>query len=135
MCTTVQFEQQQYLKEGLLNDHPACAFAKLLSTNLPTQYLATQFGSVPTGCVLSYQALKCDKPQVSRESPSDLLPALPLDVIKNVPCVFDIESEEEHAQLSKMNMTLDDLNKVHANNPNQLSGRNHRLEGSLHHSL
>ena len=88
------FEQQQCLKEGLLNYHSACAFAKLLSTNPPTQYLATQFGSVPTGCVLSYQALEYDKPQVSRESPSDLLPALPLDVMKNTPCVFDIDQSK-----------------------------------------
>ena len=74
--------------------------------------MATQFGIVPTGCVLSYQTLEYDKPQVSRESPSDLLPALPLNVMKNSPCVFDVESEEEHAQLSKMNMTLDEAHSL-----------------------
>ena len=45
------FEQQQCLKKGLLNNHPSWAFASLLPTNPPTQYLTTPFGNVPKGCV------------------------------------------------------------------------------------
>ena len=96
------FEQQQCLKEGLLNDHPACAFTKLLSTNPPNSTWPLNSEMFQQAMLLSYQALEYDKPQVSRESPSDLLPALPLDVIKNAPCVFDIESE------SKMNNSIFD---------------------------
>ena len=105
------FEQHQCLKEGFLEVHPACAFAKIQTTDPPTQYLATPFGNVPMGCVLSYQALEYDKQHVNRESPSHPFPALPLSITENAPCV----SEEEHAQLSRMNMTLDEahiLNKV-----------------------
>ena len=34
-------EQQLCLEEGLLNDHSTCAFASILPTNSPTQYLIT----------------------------------------------------------------------------------------------
>ena len=77
-----KFEQQQYLKEGLLEVHSACAFAKIHTTDPPTQYLATPFGNVPTSCALSYQALQYDKQQVNRESPSHPFPALPLSIIE-----------------------------------------------------
>jgi len=83
------FEQQQCLK-----DLPACTFASMLATDPPTQYLATQFGNVPKGCVLSYQAIEYNKPRASRESPSTPFPAV---LIENAPCVFNnIRSEEEH---------------------------------------
>jgi len=101
------FEQQQCLKEGLLEVHPTCAFASILTTNPPTQYLATPFGSVPKGCILSYQSIEYDKPQAS-ESPSQSFPSLPLAIIRNAPCVFSKRSDEEHIQLSNMNLTMDE---------------------------
>ena len=108
MCEEYNFEQRQCLKEGLLEVHPTCAFASILTTNPPTQYLATPFGSVPKGCILSYQSIEYDKPQAS-ESPSQSFPSLPLAIIRNAPCVFNIKSdEEEHIQLSNMNLTLDE---------------------------
>ena len=90
----------------MLKDHPACAFAKILSSDPPTQYSATPFGNFPIGCVLSYQAINYE------ESPSSPLPALPLSIIQNVPCVFDIQSVEERAQLSRINLTLDEAHKL-----------------------
>ena len=56
------FKLQQCLKDGLLKDHPACAFAEILSSDPPTKYSASPFGNFPTGCVLSYQAIDYDKP-------------------------------------------------------------------------
>ena len=47
--------QQQYLKAGLLKDHPTCAVASILATDPPTQYLATPFGNILKGSVLSQQ--------------------------------------------------------------------------------
>ena len=79
-------------KDGLLKDHPDCAFAKILSNDPPTQYSPTPFGNFPTGSVLSYQAIEYDKPQVDRENPNSPLPVLPLSIIENAPCVFDIHT-------------------------------------------
>ena len=95
------------------------AFAKILSNDPPTQYSATPFGNFPTGSVLSYQAIDYDKPQVHRESPiaSSPLPALPLSII---PCVFDVQSVEERAQLSRINLTLDEAHKLKQSTRQQL---------------
>jgi len=59
------FEQQQYLKEGLLQDLPACAFANILATDTPTQYLAISFGFKEAGRVTALQfgdVLLCKSP-------------------------------------------------------------------------
>ena len=114
------FEQQQCLIDGLLKDHPACAFAKILSSDPPTQYSATPFSNFPTGCVLSYQAIDYEKPQVRGETPSSPLPALPLSIIQNVPCVFDIQSLEERAQLSRIKLTLEEAHKLEQSTRQQL---------------
>ena len=106
------FEQQQCLKEGFLEDHPTCAFAKMLSHDPLEEYVDTPFGSVPKSSVLSYQAFEYEKPQINREDLSQQLPALPLSIIENAPCVFNIESEEQHAHLSTMNISLDEAHSL-----------------------
>ena len=44
--------------------------------------------------------------------PCQSFPALPLNITENVPCVFNIRSEEEHTQLSLMNLTLDEAHTL-----------------------
>ena len=76
------------------------------------EYVDTPFGSVPKSSVLSYQAFEYEKPQINREDLSQQLPALPLSIIENAPCVFNIESEEQHAHLSTMNISLDEAHSL-----------------------
>ena len=59
------FEQQQCLKEGLLEDHPTCAVAKMLSHDPLEECVDTPFGSVPKSSVLSYQAFEYEKPRLT----------------------------------------------------------------------
>ena len=92
------------MKEGLLQDHPTCAFAQILACDPPEEYMNTPFGSVPKGSLLSYQACEYEKLQINKEDFSQQLPALPLSVIENAPCVFEIDTEEQHTHLSKINL-------------------------------
>jgi len=71
----------------------------MLATHPPT---ATPSGNVPKGNVMSCQAMEYEKPQTA----SQPLPSLPLSIIENTPCAFDVRTEQEHSQLSKMNVTL-----------------------------
>ena len=106
------FEQQQCLKEGLLQDHLTCAFAQILACDPPEEYMNTPFGSVPKGSLLSYQACEYEKLQINKEDFSQQLPALPFSVIENTPCVFEIDTEEQHTHLSKINITLDEAQSL-----------------------
>ena len=45
-------------ERGLLEDHPACEFAKVLMHVPPEEYIDIPFGSVPKGSILSYQAIE-----------------------------------------------------------------------------
>ena len=82
-----------------MEDHPACAFAKILMYVPLEQCIDTPFDSVPKGSILSYQAVEYEKPQTNREELSQQFSALPLSILENAPCVFDIESKEQHAKL------------------------------------
>ena len=44
-------------ERGLLEDHPACEFAKVLMHVPPEEYIHILFGSVPKGSMLSYRQL------------------------------------------------------------------------------
>ena len=72
----------------------------------------TPFGSVPKGSLLSYQVCEYEKLQINKEDFSQQLPALPLSVIENAPCVFEIDTEEQHTHLSKINITLDEAQSL-----------------------
>ena len=90
------FEQQQCLKEGLLEVHPICAFAKMLSHDPFEEYVDTPFGSVPKSSVLSYQAFEYENPRLT-EDLSQQLPALPLSIIENAPYIFNISLDKAHS--------------------------------------
>ena len=45
-------------ERGLLEDHPACEFAKVLMHVPPEEYIHILLGSVPKGSILSYQAIE-----------------------------------------------------------------------------
>ena len=94
----------------MLDDHPSCAFAQLLPDNPPEEFVSTPFGYTPKGSILSYQALEYEKPEAhcSIEEASQEFPALPIGILDNAPCVFEIESEEQHTELSKITITLDE---------------------------
>ena len=108
------FEQQHDLKSGLMDDHPSCAFAQLLPDNPPEEFVSTPFGCTPKGSILSYQALEYEKPQAngSTEETSQEFPALPIGILDKAPCVFEIESEEQRTELSKINITLDEAHSL-----------------------
>ena len=90
-----------------MDDHPSSAFAQLLPDNPPEEFVSTPFGCTPKGSILSYQALEYEKPQAhgSTEETSQEFPALPIGILGL--CVFEIESEQQHTELSKITITLD----------------------------
>lgn len=103
----------------------------------PEQYIDTLVGSVPKGSRLSYRAVEYEK-TTNREELSWQFPALLLSIIGNAPCVLDIDSEEQHAKLSKLTLywmkhTL--WSKPYASNHYQQGDCSHRLEGSPLHVL
>jgi len=94
-----------------LDNYPSCAFAHLLP---PQEFINTPFGSTPIDSVLSYQALEYEKPRSlgSTQGTSQEFPALPIGILDNVLCVFKIESEEQHTQLSNITITLDEAHSL-----------------------
>ena len=91
------FGEQNGFRSGLLDNYPTCAFAHLLPDNPPQEFVNTPFGNKPKGSVLSYQALEYEKPRAhgSTETRQEF-PALPIGILDNAPCVFEIDSEEQH---------------------------------------
>ena len=116
------FEQLHGLKSGLLDDHSSCAFAQLLLDNPPEEFVSTPFGCTPKGSILSYQALEYEKPQAhgSTEETSQEFPGLPIGILDNAPCVFEIESEEQCTELSKITITLDEAHSLERSTREQL---------------
>ena len=108
------FEQQKNLKTSLLNHFPSCAFAQVIPEMPPEEYINTPFGNMPKGSILSYHSLEYENLESKRRDLSqDLdLPALPLNILENVPCVYDIENKEQHPQLSKNQLTLDEAHAL-----------------------
>lgn len=108
------FEEQHGLKSGLVDDHSLYAFAQLLPDNPPEEFVSTPFGCTPKGSILSYQALEYKKPQEhgSTEETSQEFPALPIGILNNAPCIFEIESEEQCTKLSKITITLDEAHSL-----------------------
>ena len=99
-----------------MDDHPSCAFAQLLPDSPPEEFVSTPFGCIPKGSVLSYQALEYEKPQAHgstcTEETSQEYPALPVGILDNSPCVFEVQSEEQRIELSKITITLDEAQSL-----------------------
>jgi len=97
-----------------LDNYPSCAFAHSLPDNPPQEFINTPFGNTPIGSMLSYQALEYEKPRSlgSTQGTSQEFPALSIGILDNAPCVFKIESEEQHTQLSKITVTLDEAHSL-----------------------
>jgi len=113
------YEQQQSLKLGLKEDHSSCAYAHILPDIPPKDFVSTPFGSVPKGSILSHHALEYQKAHKSTEETNHNFPALPIGILENAPCVFPIEGEEQHAQLSKIALTLDEAHSLELNTSQQ----------------
>jgi len=109
------YEQQQSLQHGLKEDHPSCAYAQILPDLPPEELVSTLFGRVPKGSILSYHALEYEKAHKTIKEASHTFPALPIGVLENMPCVFPIEDEQQHTQLSKITLTLDEAHSLELN--------------------
>ena len=68
----------------------------------------------PNYGMLSYQALEYEKPQAhgSTEETSQEFRALSIGILDNAPFVFEIESEEQCTELSKITITLDEVHSL-----------------------
>ena len=99
-------DHQLQLKNNLMIDHPSCAFARILtSTTLPT--LVTPVGTVLKGSILSYQTLELEQPELVSKAVVKDLPPLPLGLMENIPCVYEIADDQQRAVLDKVNINLD----------------------------
>ena len=98
--------EQQGLKSGLLEDHPSCAFARMLPDNPPDDFISTPFGYIPKGSVLSYDL------NGSTKETSEEFPALPIGILDNTPCVFQVENVEQCTQLAKIDITLGEVHSL-----------------------
>ena len=61
--------------------------------------MTTSFEVVPKGSVLSYQSLECEKLDRSKQPTVKVLPSLPLGMLENTTCVYEINYNEHKSRV------------------------------------
>ena len=113
-------EQQMNLKQGLIQHKPTCAFAQILPASTITQDLMTSsFGVVPKGSVLSYQSLEYERLDKSKQLTVKALPSLPLGMLENTACVYEINNNEQ--KLDKLRVILEEAHALEQSTKQQSS--------------
>ena len=70
--------------------------------SIKSNSVTTPLGVIPKGCVLSYQTSEFKHPKDTCK-PQTILPSLPLGILENIPCVYDIADSEQTQVLDKLN--------------------------------
>ena len=88
--------QQLSLKERLVKCKPTCAFAQILPGNTNEDTVTTPFGVVPKGSILSYQSLEYERLDGgNKRAALVVLPPLLLGMLDNIPCVYEINNDQQ----------------------------------------
>ena len=117
-------EQQLKLNEGLVQHKPTCAFAQIFPGSITTQDLTTtSFGIVPKRSVLSYQSLEYERLDRSKQPTVKALqlPSLPLGVLENTSCVYEISDDQQKQVLDKLRVTLEEAHALEHSTKQQSS--------------
>jgi len=72
-------------------------------------------GTVPKGSILSYQTLELEQPKLVSKAPTDTaqdFPPLPLQLLDNTPCVYEIANNQQKTVLDKLVMDLDKAHEL-----------------------
>ena len=107
------------LKAGLVQCKPTCAFAQILPSNdTHVDIISTPFGGVPKSSAISYQSLEYEK----LDKPAELaLPSLPLGILDNVPCVYNIRNDHQKLALDKLRISLEEAYELEQSTKQQSS--------------
>ena len=118
------YRQQLNLKEGLVRCKPTCAFAQILpgNTNKLEDTITTPFGVVPKRSILSYQSLEYERlDNRNNQAALVVLPPLPLGMLDNTPCVYEISNDQQKLVLDKLKITLEEAHILEQSTKQQSS--------------
>lgn len=88
----------------------------------PKELVATHFGHVPKGSVLSYQLTDYEKPaHKSKLRVGEDFPQLPIAAVGNVLSVPTNISNEQQARLDKLKVTLEEAHQLEQSTQQQSS--------------
>ena len=83
--------------------------------------MTTSFEVVPKGSVLSYQSLECEKLDRSKQPTVKVLPSLPLGMLENTTCVYEINYNEQKLVLDKSRVMLEEVHTLEQSTKQQSS--------------
>lgn len=107
------FEQQQLLKTRLLEYYPTCAFAQILQCTRKFPRRIYQYTIRKHTKKLYFVISNLNPGNKIMDLSHDVdYPALPLNIVENVPCVYNVDTEEQRSQLLKIQLTLDEAHAL-----------------------
>jgi len=83
--------------------------------------ISTPFCGAPKGSVISYQSPEYEKLDDKHKPAEPVLPSLPLGILDNVPCVYDIRNDQQKLALDKLRISLDEAQELEQNTKQQSS--------------
>ena len=121
-------KQQQDLRAGLQQCHSKCAFSHTLRA-VPEELVATKFGHVPKGSILSYQLSDYKKAEVLKPKPivPQNLPLLPLSAIDTVLSVPSDLTSSQQTYLDKFRVTLVEAHELEHSTQQQSTSAKWRI--------
>ena len=84
--------------------------------------MTTPFEIIRKGCVLSYQCLEYERLDDRTKQPTlTVLPSLPLGMLDNTPCVYEISNDQQKLVLDKLKVTLEEAHILEQSTKQQSS--------------
>ena len=85
--------------------------------------MTTSFGVVPKGSILSYQILEYERLDRSKQPTVKVLqlPSLPLGLLENTACVYEISDDQQKQVLDKLRVTLEEAHALEQSTKQQSS--------------